>query len=168
MFMMLLAKIGAFIIIPFLAFSAWFGGAAQTSPATVPPPTATSTPPPTTSPAHPAAPINGPVTVSSVSQTSGIAVGATVILAGSGFTADNTILLDGMAAVKDAQVASSANGHQTLAFTMPSSVGPDCKPDEACAMYLRLLTSGTYNLAVENEKGISNTIAVTIIGAASL
>ncbi len=100
----------------------------------------------------PAAPINGPVTLSSVSQTSGIAVGATVILTGSGFTADNTILLDGMAAVKDAQVASSANGHQTIAFTMPSSVGPDCKPDEACAMYLRLLTSGTYNLAVENEK----------------
>ena len=54
---------------------------------------------------------------------------------------------------------------QTLVFTVPSSIGPDCKPTEACPMYMRLLTNGTYPLTVENENGISNAIAVTIVGA---
>ena len=58
--------------------------------------------------------------------------------------------------------------HQTLIFTIPSSIGPDCKAGQMCPMYMRLLTSGTYNLAVENENGTSNTIAVSIVGTAGI
>ena len=181
MVMMVLAKIGAFILIPFLALSVWLGGAAHTAPATVPPTTATSTPPVATSttpqPTHPA---QTAVTLYSVSKTTGIAVGMTVTLTGFGFTADNTILLDGMVGARNVPITSSiaiacttdpsckGGIRQTITFKVPSAIGPDCKANEMCPMYMRLITSGTYQLSVENENGISNAIAVTIIGTSAV
>ncbi|HVZ75717.1 MAG TPA: hypothetical protein VG934_00355 [Candidatus Paceibacterota bacterium] len=168
--------IGTFIAIPFLALSAWFvGGADRWAPhwlaATSTPPAATSTAPAATStpthtqPTQPSHPTSGAVELYSVSQTTNLNVGTKITLAGSGFTADNTILLDGMAAAKNVHLSSVTNGHQTIEFTIPSSVGPDCKAGEMCPMYLRLLTTGTYPLSVENENGVSNAINVSIVAA---
>jgi hypothetical protein len=181
--MTLFAHIGAFMAIPFLAFSAWFGGGAHMHQwPTHYPPIATSTPPvaTTTPPVHTPPHTQAAVTLYSVSKTSGIAVGDTITITGSGFTNDNTILLDGMVAAKNVPITSSiaiacttdpsckGGIHQTLIFTIPSSIGPDCKAGQMCPMYMRLLTSGTYNLAVENENGTSNTIAVSIVGTAGI
>ena len=185
--MMLLAKIGAFIVIPFLALSAWLGAGIHTWPepptnATSTPPAATSTPPTATSTNPQPTPVSvqTAVTIYSVSQTKGLTAGEQVSITGFGFTKNNTVLLDGMVAARNVPITStiavacttdpSCKGgiRQTITFTMPSSIGPDCKANEACPMYVRLLTSGTYKLSVENENGTSNAIAVTIVGAASV
>jgi hypothetical protein len=186
--MTFLANIGALIAIPFIALAAWLGIATHvgegtmatstpiiiatsTQPAPSSGETSTSTgsnPPSAVSPAHPIAPQGGAVELDSVSQTTNLTQGTMATLTGSGFTADNTVLLDGMVAARDVHLSSFTNGHQTIEFAIPSGIGPDCKANEACPMYLRLLTSGTYDLSVENENGTSNSVAVTVVGAASI
>ncbi|HWB34147.1 MAG TPA: hypothetical protein VG753_02420 [Candidatus Paceibacterota bacterium] len=185
------AYIGAFIAMPFLALSALFGGGTHM---VIPSwPAATSTQPVATSSSlssgtssstpstHPIpTPTDHAITLYSVSKTSGIHVGDTITITGFGFTDRNTILLNGMAAARNVPITSSVavacttdpscrpGIHQMISFTVPSSIGPDCKAGEMCPMYLTLLLNGTYNLTVENENGVSNAVKIEIIGAADI
>jgi hypothetical protein len=73
-------------------------------------------------------------------------VGTVVTIQASGFTADNTIEMNGLVggAMKDVV---STDG-KTLTFTVPASLGPDCKPMEACPQFLMLVTANTYKVSV--------------------
>lgn len=102
----------------------------------------------------------------------------TVTLGGDGFTSDNIIHFGGGAIVHVAaqqaifncpmMPAGSTGGcgaySQTLTFTVPQSVGPYCRPGEACPMYMQLITDGTYNISVENSNGTSNAVTFTVTG----
>ena len=80
-------------------------------------------------------------------------IGSKVVISGSGFTANNKVLLDSLV------VASNISSVQTsISFTVPSSIAPDCKTGEACPMFVRKVTSGVYSVSVENQNGISNAI----------
>lgn len=179
--MNIFANIGAWILIPFIAVSGFFGmhGRVQWGPGPVRIAPITASMTSTVSLAHPIKPVNPPmqpvappaqgsVTIDSVSPTTGLAVGTTVTITGSGFTSDNKILLDGLVNTSDAQAASDSNGKQSLTFALTSSLAPDCQAGEACPMFVRLLTTGTYQLSVENANGDSNVIDVSITGAAPI
>ncbi len=96
-------------------------------------------------------PANTLVSLYSVNPTSG-AVGSTVSITGFGFTGDNTILFDGMVAARNVPLAPSiaipcpsnslcAGGmQQTITFSVPSALSPNCAPNMACALYVRLVT----------------------------
>jgi hypothetical protein len=182
MVMHLFSTIGAWIMLPFIAFSGFFGmyAAAPMQPAPVPSGQATSSPTNSStttigfeSPAHPQKPVNlkpvasstSAVELDSVSPLSG-AVGDTITLVGSGFTADNKVLLNGALAASNVHLSSFTNGHQTLTFTIPSSMGADCKAGQPCPMYAILVTPRAYTVAVENENGVSNELNLTVVGNA--
>jgi peptidoglycan hydrolase-like protein with peptidoglycan-binding domain len=102
--------------------------------------------------------------ISSVSPSSA-AVGTMITLYGSGFTANQYVMIGG-GTLKASSV--SADGTQ-LTFTLPDSVGPYCAPGMMCAMYMRLLTPGSYTLSVidESTSAMSNSVSFTIIGGSS-
>lgn len=91
------------------------------------------------------------------------ASGTTVTLIGTGFTNSNIVhfSIGGLSNI------ASANNGTTLTFTVPSSIGPYCKPGQACALYLQLLNAGTYPVYVENANGTSNTVQFTITNNAT-
>lgn len=98
--------------------------------------TVTGTPlsPPTTSYRSYLTPSSGPV-------------GTVVTIHASGFApTGNTITFNGMVAPSMSNV-SSPDG-KTLTFTAPSSLGPNCKPDQACPMYLILVSDSSYQVNV--------------------
>ena len=152
-------------MVPLLSISMFFGFHAQPvqSVATstdsgvhshpiIPPNQATSTP------------ATGPLELDSATPGSA-AVGDTVTLRGSGFTASNTVLLGGNVIAKDEHLSSFSNGHQEITFVLPSSAGPDCKAGEMCPMYMLMVSPGTYRISVENENGKSNSISFVVTGA---
>jgi peptidoglycan hydrolase-like protein with peptidoglycan-binding domain len=111
--------------------------------------------------------------IDSISPASG-AVGTTVNVTGYGFTSDNTILFSG-GAIRNIPVTSGAGVmcmlnatncrsglRQTLTFTIPSSIGPNCPPGSMCPMWMRLVTPGDYTVAVNNANGTSNTVTFTV------
>jgi hypothetical protein len=107
---------------------------------------------------------NAAVTLDSVSPTSG-AVGSSITLTGSGFLSDNKILFDGNVAAADAHPTTLSNGRQSLVIAVPSAMGADCKANEACPMYARLVTAGLYPVIVENDTGRSNAVQFTVTGS---
>ena len=123
----------------------------------------TSTEPVVTTPV----PQSGPVILNSLSPAIG-SVGTAVTIYGSGFIASNKVLLDGNVGAADVHLGLFTNGHQSITFTVPSSIGPNCKPDQACPMYMRLVTNGTYQVAVENDNGTSNALSLAITGGTSV
>ena len=112
-------------------------------------------------------PQSGPVILNSLSPATG-SVGTTVTIYGSGFIASNKVLLDGNVGAADVHLGSFTNGHQSITFTIPSAIGPNCKPDQACPMYMRLVTNGTYQVTVENDNGTSNAVPLTITGGTNV
>lgn len=106
-------------------------------------------------------------TLYSISPASG-PTGTTVSIQGFGFSASNTILIDGMVAQRDVPIASSVaiacttdpscHGgiNQTLTFSLPSFLSPDCPMGSMCPMYLRLLEPGHVTVTVRNDGGVSN------------
>jgi len=106
-------------------------------------------------------PATAPI-ISAITPTAG-ATGTMVTITGSGFT-DSNIVHFSIGAVST--VASSNNG-TTLTFTVPGSIGPYCKPDQACPMYMELLNAGTYPISIENNNGTSNTMSFTITNNAT-
>ena len=130
-------------------------------------PTSTTTPivSPTPVPPQPPIPVTNTVTIESLSPVSG-PVGTTVTISGSGFTANNKVLLDGNVGATNTHVSLLSNGKQTLIFTIPSAVGPNCKPDQACPQYMRLVTPATYQITVENENGTSSALSFAVTGKA--
>lgn len=114
---------------------------------------ATTTP---TKPTQPSQPTNP--SISYITPTSG-QVGSTVTVYGSGFLSTNTVLFDG-GPVNDVMEMSAG----VLMFNVPSSVGADCKPDQACPMYERLISNGTNTISVRNVNGTSNVVNFTVTG----
>jgi len=109
----------------------------------------------------------------SLSPDSGPA-GTTINIRGFGFSNSNTILIDGMVAARNVPIASSiaiscttdpsCHGgiNQTLTFTLPSSLSPDCPVGSMCPLYLRLLTPGTTTVTVRNDTAVSNGLTYTV------
>ena len=110
------------------------------------------------------APNNVTPHINSVLPVSG-PVGTKVTISGSGFTANNTVLLDSLVAASN--ISSAANGQASISFTVPSSIAPDCKKGEACPMFLREVISGTYSVSVENQNGISNALNFNVTANAN-
>jgi peptidoglycan hydrolase-like protein with peptidoglycan-binding domain len=108
---------------------------------------------------------------------SAAAVGSSMSVTGFGFTSSNNILIDGMLAVRGALVTSSVaiactnsptcHGgiNQTITFTLPSALSPNCPIGSYCALYINDLTPGVHTLSVQNENGTSNGIQFTVTGA---
>ncbi len=96
---------------------------------------------------------NAQVLLSSISPSAG-AVGTTVTLTGSGFTtsANSNRVIFGQ---YQAAAVTSANG-SSISFTLPSYLGANCAPNQACPMYALELQPGMYAVHVENANGISN------------
>lgn len=101
-------------------------------------------------------------------------VGATVSITGFGFSSDNTILMDGSVVARDVPITSSiaiacttnpdCHGgiNQTITFTVPDALAPNCAVGMACAQYLRKVTPGTYKVSVENGSATSNELTLTV------
>jgi hypothetical protein len=102
--------------------------------------------------------------VSSISPRSG-PVGTRVTLSGSGFSGNDIVLISG-AAVRETSVNSAGTA---LTFTVPDSVGAYCAPGMMCAMYMRLLTPGPYDISVKDPDSgnESNSVTFTITGGAT-
>lgn len=109
----------------------------------------------------------------SLSPESG-SVGATVSIRGFGFSNSNTILIDGLVAARDVPIASSVaimcttdsscHGgiNQTITFTLPSTISPDCPIGSACPLYVRMLTPGNVTITVRNAENVSNGLDFTV------
>jgi hypothetical protein len=98
----------------------------------------------------------------SVSPGSG-PVGTVITLHGTGFAATgNTVTLNGMVDGSTKNLT-SADG-KTIMFSMPSSLGPNCKPNEACPMYLLLVTNNTYTIAVISNGNTQTIGTFTVTG----
>ena len=98
--------------------------------------------------------------------------GTVVTITGYNFTPTGNIVhfsIGGISNISSAVIPSTAGGPalQQLSFTVPSSIGPYCKPDQACAMYLQLLNAGTYPIYIENANGISDGASFTITNNAT-
>ncbi len=116
-------------------------------------------------------PPNSSVSIQSLYPTSG-SVGTQVTITGYGFTSNNTILFGG-GPISNIPVTSTMNimctsnlncGNplETLTFTVPSSIGPNCTGDLMCPEYVRLVGPGTYTVSVENANGTSNSETFTV------
>lgn len=94
-------------------------------------------------------------------------VGTVVTIHGSGFApTGNQVTLDGMVAgLLDG--LSSPDG-KTLTFTVPSGLGPNCKPDQACPMYMRVITPGSYAVGVISNGITYNIGTFTVTGVGGL
>jgi peptidoglycan hydrolase-like protein with peptidoglycan-binding domain len=117
---------------------------------------------------------SGNVTIQSITPASG-PVGTTVTLTGRFFDNNNTVHF-GNGAIPNVPISSSVaiactndpscvgGIRQTIKFTVPDSVGPNCAPPRMCPMYLQQVTPGTYKVWVENANGSSNTVTFTVTG----
>ncbi|HTH93417.1 MAG TPA: peptidoglycan-binding protein [Candidatus Paceibacterota bacterium] len=100
-------------------------------------------------------------TITSLSPSTG-SPNTVVTIIGTGFTStNNTVHL----AIGGIGNLSSADG-RTLQFTVPTAIGPYCKADQACPMYVMLLNNGSYPVYVENANGLSNNMSFTVTGSA--
>lgn len=113
------------------------------------------------SPAQPMSPASSTPVLNSISPISG-PVGTTIVLRGNGFLSDNKVLFSGNVAAPDAQLTYFNTDGQSLTITVPSGIGPDCKANEACPMYERLVTPGIYTVTVENANGTSNALSFSV------
>ncbi len=102
------------------------------------------------------------VSVQSISP-SAASIGDTATVYGSGFTANNAVLFNGFSASSVA----SFNGGTQLSFTVPQYIGPNCRSGMYCAQWVRQLTSGIYQLSIENDNGTSNQIPFTVLGVST-
>jgi len=100
-------------------------------------------------------------------------VGSTVSVSGYGFTSANTILMSGLVAANVPISSSiaitcttdpSCQGgiRQTLVFTVPSAIAPNCAANQACPQFLREVTPGQYAITIQNANGTSNAVTLTV------
>jgi hypothetical protein len=97
--------------------------------------------------------------ISSIDPSSG-PVGTSVMLTGTGFT-DADVVRFGGAAVSSTTVS---DGGTKLAFTVPESGGPYCKPGMACPLYLLLIRPGSYDVSVTDGTTTSNAVRFQVTG----
>jgi hypothetical protein len=99
---------------------------------------------------------------SSLAPNSGT-VGSTVTIHGSGFEkVGNTVTLNNMVSASLDNL-SSPDG-KTIQFIVPSSLGPNCKPNEACPAYALLVTNGNYSVAVISNGVTQHIDTFTVTG----
>lgn len=125
------------------------------------------------SPAQP--PVSTSPSLYFLSPTSGVA-GNTLSITGFGLTGDNTVLFDGLVAARNVPITStiavacttdpSCRGgiRQTLTFSVPTSLSPNCPTGSMCPMFVRLLTPGNYSVTIMNSNGTSNALSFTVTG----
>lgn len=107
-------------------------------------------------------------------------IGTTVKVTGSGFSNSNTVLIDGMVAARNVPITSSiavacttdpsckGGVRQTISFTIPESLSPNCPVGSMCPMYVRLLEPGTYKLTIVNSEGAtSDGLPITVTKSSS-
>jgi peptidoglycan hydrolase-like protein with peptidoglycan-binding domain len=108
-----------------------------------------------------------------VANPSSAPAGTSVTLGATGLTNDNTILIDGMVAAQHVSLINTFacvpnvtcnTNHQALIFTVPTYLTANCASGQACPAIARLLSPGTYSLAIQNANGTSNTIPFTVTG----
>jgi hypothetical protein len=88
-------------------------------------------------------------------------VGTAVTIHGSGFASTgNMVTMNGLVNGSLDNLP-SADGN-TIKFTIPSNLGPNCNPDQACPQYLIVVTNNTYNIAVISN-GVTQNIGVFIV-----
>jgi peptidoglycan hydrolase-like protein with peptidoglycan-binding domain len=114
----------------------------------------------------------------SVNPTAG-AVGASVSITGFGFTSNNTVLVDGLVAARNIPITSSiaiacttsplCHGgiNQTIVFTVPTYLSPNCPIGSLCPMFLKDVTPGTHTVSVQNDNGTSGTLTFTVTGTST-
>ena len=115
-------------------------------------------------------PVSGTPAINSLSPASG-PIGTRLTVAGYNFTADNTVLMDGMviAAGVPAQptgivcIAYPCGGSQSITITVPEYASPYCGPGMYCIMLARQITPGPHQIAVQNQNGTSNTQTFTVM-----
>jgi len=90
------------------------------------------------------------------------AVGTVIVISGSGFAATNTIEINGLTAA-GLKGVTSADG-KILKFKMPSTLGPNCNPNQPCAQFLIEVTSGDYTVTVISGTKTQNAGTFTVIG----
>lgn len=105
-----------------------------------------------------------PITIFSISPTSE-KVGNVVTITGFGFTANNTVLIDGLVAAQNVPITSSIavacttdpacipGIRQTVSFRIPPTLAPNCSAGSFCAQFLRSVIPGKYLLSVQNANG---------------
>ncbi|MBV9159622.1 MAG: IPT/TIG domain-containing protein [Candidatus Kaiserbacteria bacterium] len=105
---------------------------------------------------------SGSARIDSISPSSG-PVGTTVTLQGAGFS-PNMILR-----FAEGSVPFNALSDSQLTFTVPESVGPYCAPQMMCAMYMRIVSPGTYDVYLQNTDGSwqSNKTSFTVASGGS-
>lgn len=101
-------------------------------------------------------PVPTGVSIYSVSPVQG-PIGTTITITGSGFTNDNTIMFDGMTAVRG---VSAINGR--LTFVVPEYLQPYCPPGAYCLLYVVQTMQRAYQLTVQNTNGTSNATTFTV------
>jgi peptidoglycan hydrolase-like protein with peptidoglycan-binding domain len=106
-------------------------------------------------------PVASAPTISAITPST-VAIGGTITVTGTNFTADS-VLHFSSGAMKPVSIG---NAGTTMTFTIPEYIGPYCKADMACPAYVMLVSNGVAPVYVENADGtISNTVQLTITGA---
>lgn len=119
----------------------------------------------TSTPVNPTPPVI-PSSTATLSPESG-PVGTVITIHDNGFAlTGNTVTINGMVSGSLKSLPSNGN---TIVFTMPSSLGPNCKPDQACPQYLMEVTNNTYAVAVISPSGVTQAVGnFTVTGGAHL
>jgi peptidoglycan hydrolase-like protein with peptidoglycan-binding domain len=102
--------------------------------------------------------VNQNLSIANLSPSFGLP-GAQIAINGYGFTQNSTVYFDNQAVTP---VFISPNN---LIFTVPSSISPTCRPGAMCAMYIRMVTPGNYNVRVFDGTSSSNTVTFTVTDA---
>ncbi len=90
-------------------------------------------------------------------------VGSTVVIRGTGFTNDNTILFD----TEQITHIASQNG-TTVRFTVPSAINLSCYYIyPACLAAAHETIPGTYNVSVKNSNGTSTPMSFTVTASST-
>jgi IPT/TIG domain len=96
-----------------------------------------------------------------ISPTSG-PVGTMVTIHGSGFGADNDILMSNLTSASFKDVASQ-NG-TTITFTIPSTLLPNCAPNQACPDFAMLVENGAFTISVVTNGSTQDVGTFTVTG----
>lgn len=135
----------------------------STSTATSSVPISTSTSTASTTTTTSSAPVKSGIYLSPTIGT----VGTVVTIHGSDFSlTGNTVTLNGMVNGSLKNLTAQSSG--VIVFTIPSTLGPDCKPDKACPEYLMKVVNNDYTVAL-TAHGITKTVGTfTVTGSGHL
>ncbi len=107
-------------------------------------------------------PVNVPLVINGIAPPQG-PVGTVVTLYGSGFTASSVVHFS-IGGLGGNNISVLSDGTR-LSFTVPSYIGPYCRPGVMCMMYAsRLVVGGVYAISVSDFTGhsTSNSISFTV------